>query len=229
MGLKILVVDDDEAICKFLKTFLVQKSHEVDLALDVSSAIELLNTPGNEYDLVITDKNMPDLNGETEGGMDVLRHVTRKFPETQVIMITGYATIQTATEALKLGAFDYLTKPFSNDVLQEKIDRISEYKKYMNPKSIITIYRDIHSSMLEALNNRDYMDDEKLTRLLNTLNAKIDLFFRAQKEWEKIILRQRESLSKTSAYAEQLMETVNKSDPAYDLIKKIFTESNQRI
>ena len=128
MSARILVADDEESILDLLSRFLEKQGYQVDVANSVDTALALLRE--NRYDVVLTDKNMPDLSGRTEGGMEIVRFVREQMPESEVIMITGYATIETAVEAMKLGAFDYIMKPIPLNELKEKIERILEYRRY---------------------------------------------------------------------------------------------------
>ena len=109
MKARILIADDEENILDALSEFMEGIGYHVDLAGSVESALTLMQT--NEYDVLLTDKNMPGFGDKKEGGMSLLRHVKKHNPLTEVIMITGYATVESAVEAMKLGAFDYVMKP----------------------------------------------------------------------------------------------------------------------
>ena len=117
----VIVVDDDVSILRILKQLLKDKGYNVFAASDGKEAIELISM--NDFDLVITDLMMPESNG-----LDVLRKAKAKNPRTQVIMITGFATLDSAIEALKLGAFDYIRKPFKlaelDVTIRNAIDKI---------------------------------------------------------------------------------------------------------
>lgn len=103
---KILVVDDEITVCKSIRQAILSEVHEVDMALSGEEALK--KDKENAYDLIITDLMMPGISG-----LDLLRAVKDQRPEAAVIMITGYPTIKTAVESVKLGAFDYLPKPFT--------------------------------------------------------------------------------------------------------------------
>ncbi|HZR82680.1 MAG TPA: sigma-54 dependent transcriptional regulator [Candidatus Binatia bacterium] len=115
----ILVVDDERAICIAIQRLLAAAGWEVDTAGSGEEAIERLGR--SLYHLVVTDLSM-----KQTSGMDVLRWVKQHSPETQVIMITAYGSEKTAVEAMKLGAADYLPKPFDNDELELKVSRLLE-------------------------------------------------------------------------------------------------------
>ena len=103
---RILVVDDEITVCKSIRQSILSESYEVDMALSGEEALK--KDRENPYDLIITDLMMPGISG-----LDLLRAVRAERPEATVIMITGYPTIKTAVESVKLGAFDYLPKPFT--------------------------------------------------------------------------------------------------------------------
>lgn len=121
---KILVVDDEEDICRSVSKILTRKGFSVDSALNARDAVKLIN--GGPFDLVITDLMMPDTDG-----MELLRIIRQKYPELDVIMITGYASIDSAVKAVKLGAAGYLPKPFTPDELMAVTRKALEGRKNM--------------------------------------------------------------------------------------------------
>lgn len=227
MEVKILLADDDEDVSNTVARYLEQFGYSIDRAESVEPALELMES--TEYEIVIMDKNMPDKDGTEEGGMNLLRYAKRHFPTTVVLMMTGYASIETAIEAMKLGAFDYIVKPLSFNDLKKKIDRILEFKSFINPENTIQIYKNLHDEILNLLENKDKITDDELHKLLNSLDAKIDNFFKAQKNWERVILVQREALANIAGYVEQLRECTPQTDPSYSLIEKICKESSKRL
>lgn len=227
MEVKILLADDEEDVRNTVAEYLEQFGYSIDRAESVEPALELMES--TEYEIVIADKNMPDKDGTEEGGMNLLRYAKKHFPTTEVLMMTGYASIETAIEAMKLGAFDYIVKPFSFNDLKKKIDRILELKSFINPENTIQIYKNLHDEILNLLENKDKITDDELRRLLNSLDGKIDNFFKAQKNWERVILVQREALANIAGYAEQLREGTPQTDPSYSLAEKICKESSKRL
>ncbi len=113
--INILIIDDDAIVLKScLKIFRKQSSYVIDTA---SSGTEgLQQAQKKKYDIVITDLKMPQL-----GGMEVLKTLRTDQPDVTVIIFTGYATVDTARQALRLGAFDYVPKPFKPDELREVV------------------------------------------------------------------------------------------------------------
>jgi two-component system response regulator PilR (NtrC family) len=120
--INILVVDDDKSMREFLELILKREKYNVACAKDGADAILLLKE--NYFDLVITDLMMPVING-----LELLKKAKELYPDIKVIMITAFGTIDTAIEAIKLGAYDYITKPFNNDDLRLKIRRAIEAQK----------------------------------------------------------------------------------------------------
>ena len=227
MKAKILIADDEENILDALSEFMEGIGHHVDLAGSVDSALALMRT--NDYDILLTDKNMPDTGGNNEGGMSLLRHVKKHNPLTEVIMITGYATVESAVEAMKLGVFDYVMKPIPLNELKEKIDRVLEYKRFLNSENTLQMYKALHNQLLDLLVNRDDIPEDKLQKILRTLGTKIDHLFGMQKGYEEIIETQSEALDKIKRYADHLKEAIPGESPYYALIEKILEESKRRI
>jgi DNA-binding NtrC family response regulator len=108
--IRILVIDDERVICEGCRLVLSDENHSVDVRMSGQAGLEsILN---GRYDIVLLDIKLPDLNG-----MEILKTVRTEKPGVYVIVMTGYYTVQNAVEAMKSGAFDYLTKPFSDDEL----------------------------------------------------------------------------------------------------------------
>lgn len=227
MEARILIADDEKNILDTLSDFMEDIGYHVDLAASVDSALALMQT--NEYDILLTDKNMPDTGDNKEGGMRLLKHAKEHNPLTEVIMITGYATVESAVEAMKLGAFDYVMKPIPLNELKEKIDRVLEYKRFLSSKNTLQMYKALHNQLLDLLVNRDDIPEDKLQRILRTLGTKIDHLFGMQKGYEGIIETQVEALEKIEGYADHLKEAIPRENPYYALIEKILEESRRRI
>jgi DNA-binding NtrC family response regulator len=113
---RILVVDDEPDMVETVARILTHLGHEPVTATEGGAAVELLER--ERPDLVLTDLRMPGMDG-----LEVLKEVKRIDPEAPVVLFTAHATIQTAVEAIKAGAFDYITKPFTADQLQVVIER----------------------------------------------------------------------------------------------------------
>ena len=117
----IFIVDDDREICDALKLLLTRHGHEVETAFQANSATEVLNK--RLFDLIITDLRLSD-----GLGIDVLRTAKSVMPESEVIMLTGFGSVDTAVEAMRLGAFDYMTKPFRDDEMLMTVEKALSQK-----------------------------------------------------------------------------------------------------
>ena len=114
--MKILLTDDDETIRKTVGQYLAARGHSLKIASDGAQALTLVeeSTP----DLVISDIQMPGMDG-----IDLLKAIRERFPDLPVILMTGYATADTAIEALRNKAHDYLKKPIQLDEIQACLER----------------------------------------------------------------------------------------------------------
>lgn len=119
---RVLVVDDEEVIASTLAEFLGSEGFEVDVANDARSA--LARSERFEPDVVLCDIQLPD-----SDGLDLLERLLRVRPDTLVLMITAYATVETAVSAFRRGAQDYLMKPVMFDELLAKIDRMMSFRR----------------------------------------------------------------------------------------------------
>ena len=111
MQKRLLIVDDENSIRRVLQALLSREGYEVDVAIDGAQAIARLGE--RQYNAVVTDLKMPNI-----GGLELLSWVRSNDPGLPVIIITAHGTVDTAVEALKLGAADYVTKPFDQDELK---------------------------------------------------------------------------------------------------------------
>jgi DNA-binding NtrC family response regulator len=121
---RILVVDDEMIVCESCRRILEEDGYEVEIALSGKEAFEKMKE--NPYDIVITDLKMPEIDG-----MDVLRTFRKEYPDAIIIMITGFSTVETAVEAMKLGAFDYIPKPFTPDEVSIVVKKAIEKRSLL--------------------------------------------------------------------------------------------------
>jgi DNA-binding NtrC family response regulator len=120
-NVRILVVDDEMIVCESCKRILEEEGYEVETALSGKEAFDKMKT--NPFEIVITDLKMPGIDG-----MEVLKTFRKEYPDSIIIMITGFSTVETAVEAMKLGAFDYIPKPFTPDEVSIVVKRAIEKK-----------------------------------------------------------------------------------------------------
>src|SRR5229473_1584237 len=113
---RLLIVDDERNIRRSLVTFFESLGHLVRAAESGPQAVAMLTE--TQFDLVLTDYRMAEMSG-----LELLREIKRRSPESLVILMTAYATVENAVESMKSGAYDYLTKPFSLEQIRHTVDR----------------------------------------------------------------------------------------------------------
>lgn len=162
MPKNILVVDDDQIILDSLCEFLRLEGYAVTGARNIKQAIAELRKQA--FTLVVTDVNMPD--GD---GFELLEIVKKNYPQTVVIVITGYGTIESAVQAIKQGAYDYLTKPVIDDELRLAVERAIRQQSLMSEN--ITL-----RSQLENKYNFDNIisQDYKMAKIFDVIGAVAD-------------------------------------------------------
>jgi len=133
---QLLIVDDEVSMCEFLEIILQKNGYQVSSRQSARAAIKDLET--GTFDLVISDINMPEMSG-----LELLQLIKEKSPSTEVIMITAYASTDTAIQAMKRGAYDYIIKPFNNDEI------------------LLTIEKALKNSQLQRENRRLQQELEK--------------------------------------------------------------------
>lgn len=126
----VLIVDDEPLILHFLAEVLKRKGYDPQLAENGKKALAFLKE--ENFDLVITDMKLGDLTG-----IDILRKAKENHPETAVIVMTAFGTIENAVEAMKLGAFHYLLKPFTPDVIEVFLEKAKEHLKLVRENTFL--------------------------------------------------------------------------------------------
>ncbi len=159
---RILLVDDDPIIVDSLSDFLKLDGYNVDTASDGSEALEILATA--QYGIVITDVNMP-----RTSGLELLRQIKQRYPETVVVVITGYGTIENAVEAVKMGAFEYLTKPVIDDEIRVVIERSLKQQRLISENQKLKQQLDLRYG-LDNVVGHDY----KMLKIFDLVEAVAD-------------------------------------------------------
>jgi len=150
MGKKrVLVIDDERIVLDSITKILKEENFEVDVTLSGRQGLEW--AIAKDYDIVLTDLRMPDI-----GGMRVLRDVKRAKPAMPVVMITGFSNVKSAVEAMKLGAAEYLEKPFAPDALVKVIQKALHIAATTAPEDQSLIHKEEVLSVLERAAT-DYM------------------------------------------------------------------------
>jgi len=152
---KALVIDDEQVVLDSVSKILTDEDYKVDVSL---SGREGLNQAiQKEYDIVLTDIRMPDI-----GGMRVLRDIKRAKPALPVVMITGYASVRSSVQAMKLGAADYVEKPFTPDQLIKAVASALDIAATQAPEEQALIHKEEMITILE----RAASDSEFIAKLL---------------------------------------------------------------
>jgi DNA-binding NtrC family response regulator len=119
---RILVIDDEDIVRTSCSRALAPEGYEVKLAKNGLEALKMISE--EKCDIVLTDLKMPDMDG-----IEVLKKIKEGWPEIEVIIITGYQTVDTAVKSIKLGAFDYIEKPFTPDALLAAVAKAMDRKR----------------------------------------------------------------------------------------------------
>jgi DNA-binding NtrC family response regulator len=160
-----LVIDDEQIVLDSVTRILTEDNYEVDTSL--SGREGLAKAIQGDYDVVLTDIRMPDI-----GGMRVLRDVKRAKPKLPVVIITGYATVRSAVQAMKLGAADYLEKPFTPEQLLKAVSSALEAAAAQAPEEqAIT-----HKEELLAVLERAATDKEFFAELMEQAADALDSY-----------------------------------------------------
>ncbi len=148
----ILVVDDDRAIRESLNSLLSDKGYDVFTVEDGHQAIDAVRQ--REWDIALVDLKMPGIDG-----LEVLREVTKISPNTRVIIITGYATVESAVEAMKQGAVDYIAKPFTVDELLIRLEKTLENVRLLHENIYLREQLNERYKFNNILGKSDVMQD----------------------------------------------------------------------
>ena len=145
MKTRILIVDDEEEFVQALSERLTMRDYDVTTSLSGEDAVE--NVKAYNYDVVILDVSMPGMSG-----VDALSEIKKIKPLTEVIMLTGHATVEAAIDGMKLGALDFLMKPCATEELITKIDTAHDRKAEHEERIRDAKVKDIISSPRSVLN-----------------------------------------------------------------------------
>jgi len=162
---KALVIDDEQIVLDSVNKILKDENYEVDVSLSGREGLD--QAVQKEYDIVLTDIRMPDI-----GGMRVLRDVKRAKPSLPVVIITGYASVKSAVQAMKLGAADYIEKPFTPDQLLRAVDAALDRAATQVPEVQDLIHK---AEMIKVL-ERAASDSEFFTNLLEYASDALDKY-----------------------------------------------------
>jgi DNA-binding NtrC family response regulator len=134
----LLLVDDETAFLDAMARRLKKRDFEILTASSGMDALEMLTRNGEKIEVVILDVKMPGMDG-----IETLAEIKRKFPLVEVVMLTGHATVPSAIDGMKQGAFDYLMKPCDMNILVEKVGEAAALKRRHEEKIIQARMREI--------------------------------------------------------------------------------------
>jgi len=148
-------------------------------------------------------------------------------------MVTDFSTVDSAIEAMRLGAFDYLAKPVRAEEIKAKLARILSYQQTLNPANTIASHNSLRAKFLNILEEQkgeeQCLSPATKAALLQVAQDSIDSFIHERRAWENIILEQREALSQIAGWAEQMQEMAPKGSTEEDFLNKIISESSRRL
>jgi ActR/RegA family two-component response regulator len=201
---KILVIDDEHIVHDSVRRILEDKGFDVVGALRVNEALERLRS--QTFDLVLTDLMMPD-----ESGMKAVEAVARDHPATGVIMFTGFATVESAVESMKLGALDYLPKPFTPDELIAVTDRaLKQTYKARRDREIEQTYAEAERAIRSSLDLREILGliCNSVVRLLKAKGCSLYILRKSEETLELM-----SSVGLSQGYLEKGNLSLSKSAP----------------
>ena len=207
----ILITEDDEKMRNGLVEILKEEGYNVDPAQNGQKGLEMIKV--KDYDVVLTDLIMPVM-----GGMELLRNIKQIKPETSVIIITAFGSIENAVEAIKVGAADYITKPFKIDEVKTKLRKVLAEREFEKSSHILD------SNIMKAVSNPIRKDTVELlarvgklkfTDIKNTLKiddaTKLSFHLRVLK-FHNLIEQDSEKVYMLSVSGKKLMESLKKMD-----------------
>lgn len=168
----ILVIDDEQIVQESVRRILEDEGYLVEGALRVDKALDMIEK--GSYDLVLTDLMMPD-----RSGMEAVQAVASRHPDSGVVMFTGYATVDSAVESMKIGALDYLPKPFTPEELLKVIERaLEKVRKFRRDRKIEQQYAEAEMALKSSLDLKEVLGlvVSSVVRLFNVKGASVLLY-----------------------------------------------------
>jgi DNA-binding response OmpR family regulator len=168
----ILVMEDELSVAKGLEMVLTEEGYIVDLAMTGKDALDIFDQ--KTFDLLVADLRLPDING-----MEVIRTVKAKKPQTGVVVITGYASVNSAVDAMKLGSFDYLPKPFTDDEIKTAVEGALKGQHAVSSDAVI--------EKVEKKEEKTLIQKEEVTKVLDRTIAD-EAFWKSLMERGSVVL-----------------------------------------
>jgi two-component system, NtrC family, response regulator AtoC len=175
---RILVVEDDDVLRAGLQDFLLEHGIQATCSRDGEQAVQIIRQEREPFDVVLTDLMIPG-----KDGLEVLRTAKGHSPKTQVVIMTGFASLETAIDSMHHGAFDYITKPFQFVEIEIVLDRIEERKQLID-------------------------ENLKLSESLQSLHSRLELLKDSRAKFERFIAETSEKLDQQSHKIDQCVEMI---------------------
>ena len=177
---RILVVEDDDSLRAGLQDFLVEQGIHATCSRDGEEALQIINREKEPFDVVLTDLVMP-----RKGGLEVLRVAKQHSPKTEVVIMTGFASLETAIDSMHQGAFDYITKPFQFVEIEIVLGKIAERKKLID-------------------------ENLRLSESIESLHSRLELLKDTRAKFDRFITETSEKLDQQSRKIDQCMEMISR-------------------
>jgi two-component system response regulator AtoC len=177
---RILIVEDDDTLRAGLQDFLVEQGIHATCSRDGEEALQIINREKEPFDVVLTDLVMP-----RKDGLEVLRVAKQHSPKTQVVIITGFASLETAIDSMHQGAFDYITKPFQFVEIEIVLGKIAERKKLID-------------------------ENLRLSESIQSLHSRLELLKDTRAKFDRFITETSEKLDQQSRKIDQCMEMISR-------------------
>jgi putative two-component system response regulator len=210
----ILVVDDEPKICEFLGILLGREGYTTESAFNAAEALARIEK--NEYELVLTDLKMPGMDG-----FELITRLKKLRPDLPVIMITGYATVETAVQALRYGVDDYVTKPFNIDELRKVIARSLQSARVEQQKQELTAQ--LQAADAEMARCRELVEGQCVS-VIQVLVAKVEARDRFMVGHSRRVADYACALARASGVSPGEIEVLYKASNLHDVGQMVISD-----